>query len=244
MRRAKNGWSGAAGAPCTTAIVCMAAAVTWIVSVSGALTLLVALAVGFLGLAGTLAGRAQPHLHAWRQRRRQLARQRLREDRLEAAGARRDVCAVLGALVHEIGAADEDTLERYRVSDLLDLVVELEVTRHRCLGATEWSRRETLVEQLAELSRSPGHEVLTDVIARRLRYWDECADAVQRCDDEIATIRELVEALRLRVAVPEPTTYSDLTVAVAGQLDLEDAAIAETRELTPNALLRLTAGHA
>jgi hypothetical protein len=195
---------------------------------AGTLLVAVGIVLAMLGLVSLRGVRraCRRGLDSHLERKQRNERRRGRERRLEDAGVSREALAELSVLADEIERRDAALWRRHEVDDLLDRHVELTLVHERCLRAMRMCDRDQLSRARCEhASRPGGSKRRADMFDRRIRYWDQCKEQADRCDEELAVLGDLVRLLAQRAMCPASLVDNDLIERRLGDLDDEESAM-------------------
>ncbi|HTM23142.1 MAG TPA: hypothetical protein VL172_21625 [Kofleriaceae bacterium] len=163
-------------------------------------------------------------------------RARQREDRmLHAAAEHRDQYTELSARVDEVERVDGGRLSgRLELQDLLDYYTDLSVAHRRCIEGLALADRGQLAAQLDEYSRrgelNNRRRQRAEIIARRIRHWDECKARAEDLAETLAVVAELIRLVGQRAACPSVDNELEREIE-SRLLDLDEQETA-LRELT------------
>lgn len=167
----------------------------------------------------TAAPRTRARLGAGRRRRVLRAARDRREAQLEDASAPREDHRVLAETVERLEReAAPEALDRDDLDALLDAHAELTILRHRHGRVLALADRASIVDALAAVgdATSGAAALRRACLEQRLRQWDACRAAVDRCTAELAAIGELIRMLGERALIPPMLAP---TVDLAQRLD-------------------------
>jgi hypothetical protein len=116
----------------------------------------------------------------------------------------------LRELVEHVERTDANEASRFELQDLLDHFVRLSISHQRCLDALRLAGGHDLpiASSITDAGKSKRRR---EIQARRIRHRDECLRRIERINDEIEAVDELVRLVAQRAACP----------ALDGDLDRE-----------------------
>ncbi len=107
----------------------------------------------------------------------------------------------LRELVEHVERTDAGEASRFELQDLLDHFVRLSISHQRCLDALRLAGGNDL--PIASSIMDPGKSKRRrEIQVRRIRHRDECLRRVERINDEIEAVDELVRLVAQRAACP------------------------------------------
>jgi hypothetical protein len=191
--------------------------------------LIVALGVGALGVSiaviYALRRAMRSSLEAHFAQRERWERRRRRERKLEDAGVSREELAELQILADEIERRDPLLARRYDVDAMLDRHVEFTLAHERCLRAMRMCDRDQLARARTEHVSRTGSRRRAAMFERRMRYWDQCKQQCDRCDEELAVLADMVRLLAQKAICPPAMVDDEMVERVLDELEEEESAL-------------------
>lgn len=192
---------GAVTSPVCVAVAVFAACVG--LGYAGLLGALLAMAaiVG-LGATATRSPAVRRHIDHQRTLRDRCRREIARLKRLKAAGpVRQQQYIELRDLVEHVERIDPAEAARYELQDLLEHYIGLANKHQQCLDALRLAGSHDLPQTipLATATRSKRRR---EIQQRRMRHREDCLRQIDRLQDEMEAIDELVRLIAQRVACP------------------------------------------
>lgn len=192
---------GAVASPVSVAVAIFAACVgLGYAGVFGAVVA-VAAVIG-LGAASTRSKLVRRHIDHQRALRDRCRREIARLKQLKASGPiRQQQYIELRDLVEHIERIEPAEAARFELQDLLEHFISLSQTHQQCLDALRLAGSHDLPQAipLANANRSKRRR---EIQTRRLRHREACLRQIDRLQDEMEAIDELVRLIAQRVACP------------------------------------------
>lgn len=153
-----------------------------------------------LGASATRSRIVRRHIDQQRTMRERCRREIGRLKRLRASGpVRQQQYIELRDLVEHVERLDPSEAARFEMQDLLEHYIHLATTHQQCLDALRLAGSHDLPQTIPLASRSKRRR---EIQARRLRHREECLRQIDRLQDEMEAIDELVRLIAQRVACP------------------------------------------
>jgi hypothetical protein len=153
-----------------------------------------------LGATATRSSAVRRHIDQQRVMRERCRREIGRLKRLRASGpVRQQQYIELRDLVEHVERMDPTEAARFEMQDLLEHFIHLATTHQQCLDALRLAGSHDLPQTIPLASRSKRRR---EIQARRLRHREECLRQIDRLQDEMEAIDELVRLIAQRVACP------------------------------------------
>ena len=193
--------------------------------------IVVACGLGAVGLAvaavWALRRAMRTSLQAHLAQREKWERRRRRERKLEDAGVSREELAELTILADEIERRDPALAHRYDVDGILDRHVEFTLAHERCLRAMRMCDRDQLARARTEHVSRSGSRRRVMMFERRMRYWDQCKQQCDRCDEELAVLADMIRLLAQKAICPVALTDDEMVERALDELDEEETALTQ-----------------
>src|SRR5262249_9543945 len=152
-------------------------------------------------------------------------RRRRRERKLEDAGVSREELAELQILADEIERRDPGIASRFDVDAILDRHVEFTLAHERCLRAMRMCDRDQLARARTEHVARTGSRRRAAMFERRMRYWDQCKQQCDRCDEELAVLADMIRLLAQKAICPQALVDDEMVERVLDELDEAEHAL-------------------
>lgn len=154
-----------------------------------------------LGAAATRSAAVRKHIDHQRVMRERCRREIGRLKQLRASGpVRQQQYIELRDLVEHVERMDPAEAARFEMQDLLEHFIHLATTHQQCLDALRLAGSHDLPQTIPMAARSKRRR---EIQARRLRHREECLRQIDRLQDEMEAIDELVRLIAQRVACPQ-----------------------------------------